>query len=648
MKKKITHRIITLFMVFIMLLGLISSTALTAAAEEDTPPPPPGVMINVDSEVYRNLNNAKNGLKAMAAMAKYPGTAAIFDGVFKAVFGDENDQIKAAIAVLNEKLDGIKQQISDMVEYISKKIDKSVLINAINEQINNYVILRPDYQEWYNHYNTTLKNLEAPKEETEEAKEIRLNDIEDFFLYIVNNENTQFHKKVKTLGISILDKHPLTGVDLLTAFDKLILYSYNWEHQGYERRIAFQSYAIGLYTNLAGISMAGLIVGIEDADMRLKDMPEGTEKRRLKTNRNDMATLLDELRAQTEEIYNMVEAHTINIRPDDERYYQVPGHELLLKATAVPKTVNPTYPNKPSRWVMSYDLYGGVLCDGMEKNKFFSKYNENGYYPQPYDGKSAPYPRSDWLISVYKDYGGLKTMYEIFFDKNEGGIELPGIIGLDDPNLAFVTSDWWYYDVDISSIRYFNMRLIDKSGEIKNIDYLAGVYTDFDEKDGIKYWYPHMMIGLIVIPVLKAGPPDGESFEISGMEESYSIPYSNDIVLSMTENELYSYEWLVDKDGNGFIPINNAGTESISLGTVDGSMNGYQYRCRVIYHNPTGDVKTYMSNIVTLNLSDSDTPQTGDTASVLRALLLMIILGAFIVFLTAFRAVRKRRYTIVK
>ena len=26
------------------------------------------------------------------------------------------------------------------------------------------------------------------------------------------------------------------------------------------------------------------------------------------------------------------------------------------------------------------------------------------------------------------------------------------------------------------------MRLIDKSGEIKNIDYLAGVYTDFDEK----------------------------------------------------------------------------------------------------------------------------------------------------------------------
>lgn len=41
MKKKITHRIITLFMVFIMLLGLISSTALTAAAEEDTPRLPP-------------------------------------------------------------------------------------------------------------------------------------------------------------------------------------------------------------------------------------------------------------------------------------------------------------------------------------------------------------------------------------------------------------------------------------------------------------------------------------------------------------------------------------------------------------------------------------------------------------------------------
>ena len=73
-----------------------------------------------------------------------------------------------------------------------------------------------------------------------------------------------------------------------------------------------------------------------------------------------------------------------------------------------------------------------------------------------------------------------------------------------------------------------------------------------------------MMIGLIVIPVLKAGPPTGSPLKFREWRKATVSPTAMILYFPMTENELYSYEWLVDKDGNGFIPINNAGTESIS------------------------------------------------------------------------------------
>lgn len=234
-------------------------------------------------------------------------------------------------------------------------------------------------------------------------------------------------------------------------------------------------------------------------------------------------------------------------------------------------------------------------------------------------------------------------MYEIFFDKNEGGIELPGIIGLDDPELAFVSSDW--RTINLNPLCYYYMGLVNKSGEIKNAN-LAEVYLSGENRDGISNWYPHMMIGLIVVPVLKSGTPGGAPIEVSGMAESYSIPYSKDIVLSVPENELYSYEWAVDKDGNGFMPIDGAESASISLGTVDLSMNGYKYCCRVIYHNPTGKVQTYMTDIVTLNLIDS-APLTRDTVSVLWVALL-IILGAVIISLATVRIAMKRKHTVIK
>lgn len=119
----------------------------------------------------------------------------------------------------------------------------------------------------------------------------------------------------------------------------------------------------------------------------------------------------------------------------------------------------------------------------------------------------------------------------------------------------------------------------------------------------MEYWNPNMMIGLIVIMELKAGAPSGDQTKISGMEESYNVPYDNDISLSVeNKGELYTYEWQVDKDGHGFMPIEGATSARYTLGAVDYSMNGYQYRCRIIYHALGGDAETVTTEPVTLNL----------------------------------------------
>ena len=656
-KLKFISRLMAMVLSVVMLLGLLPLSALAAEGEDDVPLL--GAMIDTNDEAYKNLNNAKAGLKAIATLSGYPGVGAVTDGVFGALFGSETEQIQAALAKISQQLDDIQKQMADLTEFLGRKIDIAELKDTLKTRIDKYTSVVPSYAEHNELFLARLAGLKEKDGETEEERNERLEAARDFYLYTVKNtkiKGEDFHMAVHSLGGTITMVDPSNGLDLFTAFDKLVLYSFNWEHHGYQYRVAFQSHVMTLYTNLSSISLAGLTVSIDEAEEQLKTMPEGTEKRKLKDEKATMETQRDNLKNQISKISNLADAHSINIRSIDERYYQVPGHELLLKATAVPKTVNPTYPNPPRGWVMNYDLFGGVLCDGdgMVKSNFKSKYNPTGYLPQPGDGKSAPYPTALWLMSVYKDYGGTKSLFDIFFGEDEGGIKRPNIIGLGDPNLSFVTSDWWFRNnyIQLNSgteidFQSYYMKLIDKSGKLREDNWLANVKMRLLEKDGIQDWNPNMMIGLILIPELKAGPPSGGEMKISGMAESYKAPYSKDILLSVEDKgELYTYEWQVDRDGHGFMPIDGANSASYALGTVDDSMNGYQYRCRIIHHVLDGDVETVTTEPVTLNLvkaGTTDNPQTGDNFPVV---LLIILAGLSAVFVVIFS--KKRQYKIIK
>ncbi len=572
-----------------------------------------GVIVETDDETYQYLGYTKTGLKAIATLSGYPGVGAVTDGLFGALFGSDTDQILKALDKISKQLDAIQTQMTNMTAFLANEIKVVSIKNALQGRILSYANLVPAYSIASRNFIGTLDQINKLPNETEQEKADKEKTSREFFLNNVNKSmlsGTDFNKAVQVLGENILQIDPINKADLFGAFDKLMLYGYKWEHHGYPYRIAFQAHVMALYTNLAALSMEGLTVGIDEA-----------EKNGNTADKLMMITLRDNLKAQISAVNAMAENHEIVLRPKDQRYYQVPGHELLLKAVAIPRTVNPTYPNFPNRWpndwIMSYDLFGGVICNGSSSvpgGVFCSKYNPSGYLPIPKDGISGPYPTADWFVNVYNDYGGLKNLYDIFFSEDEGDIDKSGIPDMNaNPIPPFTTSDWWKVTPFIVSLDCYYMKLIDKYGKPKegNDNWLANVITAGNSKDGIRDWNPHMMIGIVVIPQLKSSVPS--EMKISGMEESYKAPYSNNILLSVEDKgELYTYEWQADRDGHGFMPIDGAKSTSYALGPVDESMNGYQYRCLIIQHRLDGEAESALTDVVTLNLaatvSNSYTP----------------------------------------
>ena len=248
MKKVIIKQVFPLILIMLLLFGLMPLNALTAGEESNEPHL--GAMVDTDEESYQNLNTAKAALKAIATLSGYPGAGAVTDGVFGAIFGSEYGRIQDALKKISEKLTAIQEQISDLTEFLDHKIDLVSLKNTLEKRIYSYSDVVPDYLDSYDLFRDRLAGLAKKDNETELERNERIEATRDFYLYTVNNTELKFHSAVYTLGKIIINEDQLAGLDLFSAFDKLVLYSFNWEHQGYPYRIAFQSHIISLYTSL--------------------------------------------------------------------------------------------------------------------------------------------------------------------------------------------------------------------------------------------------------------------------------------------------------------------------------------------------------------------------------------------------------------
>lgn len=626
---------------FFLLLGAKPFIQANAHVPEEIPRAE--AIIDTEDEQYDNLNKGKNALRALAALSGYPGMGNVIDGSFGAFFGTEAGRIQQALAVISQKLDQIKSQIATMSDYIAQKVELARLTVTIQSRINEYTVVVPDLTTTNRTYIAALNKLEPKPDESPQEREARLNLIKSFYINVMNANNNKFHHDVITLGSRVIDSDVYTGLDLYTALEKLVLYSHNWEHQGYAARVALQSHVTGLYTSLATMSMSGLIVGIGNYEEEMGLLVYGSSAwNKLAAEKLLAEVQLGLLQDQIVTINHYADTHPIIIRPANERYYQVPGHELLLKSTAVPKTVSPTWPNPPSGWVMNYDLFGRVLCEAVPGG-FYGKYNTNGYMPVYGDGISAPYPSPEWLMAVHKDYGGNRSLYDIFASESEGNFSIGSLMS---PHCQFVTNQWQAIDLPSYAMTMYTMKVVNPDGTLVN-KWIANVITSGEALDGIRDYSPDMHIGLIVIPAQTVGlPEEQESIPVYGMEAEYSAPYKQDIVLSVSDRgDLSTYEWLVGKDDRGFELISGATNNSFALGPVDATMNGYIYRCRITYHALDGNVETFMSNPVVLNLQIIEEKAMNIPLIVTLSVVPVLVLGGVV---TLILLLKRRRTKLAK
>jgi hypothetical protein len=129
MKKVIIKQVFPLLLIMLLLFELMPINTITAGEESNEPHL--GAIVDTDQETYENLNTAKAALKGIATLSGYPGASAVTDGVFGAIFGTEYKQIQDVLSKINQKLNAIQAQISNLTEFIARKIDLASLKSTL-------------------------------------------------------------------------------------------------------------------------------------------------------------------------------------------------------------------------------------------------------------------------------------------------------------------------------------------------------------------------------------------------------------------------------------------------------------------------------------------------------------------------------------
>lgn len=270
-------------------------------------------------------------------------------------------------------------------------------------------------------------------------------------LYYETVGGNAFCDAVMLYGSKLLKIDIVTEKDIFQAYDQLAIVNYKWEHQGYERREAFQSAGLAMYTSLANLSRLSLIAHLQDERVQSRIIMLQTQLR-----------TLDE---QVKRVYDMSVLRQVKRRPDSQRFYQVPGHTKLLMA----------------------QTYRQVVPAVTKKDQVAV------WYIQPFISAGGnPVPDRNWFAQVYGDYGGSKNLYHIFYDSDEGGfIKATGT----DENAIFVADGLEYSQPAYH--RYVYAYFVSNNGKSSRDVVASWRYSNFTES--IWYHKDTNHIGLAVI-----------------------------------------------------------------------------------------------------------------------------------------------------
>lgn len=298
---------------------------------------------DIDTELLKN---------ALKAILKYAGEQIgdySSEKFLDAVFGDD-DHSAEIIAKLDEiegKLEDIEKQISNL----SKQLTKYAFATQVDNFISQYSVPIRTWLRAQDANRNEIDNVTDKKERAEQRKKFAENLMSKSDFTLLGKSVAYSAQDVVT---AILHPYTASGTNLFGAFDGLTLYTYKWEHQGYNDRITFQNYLIGEFIAitayaqyalreridvtksdpnrkdeyLTAVAWAKVLFGklpaYEDA-LNDPDYPAAAEAAGIDPN--------DDEDALVQQVLDMAEKQKVVPRPSSERYYQVPGHEIHFTAS---------------------------------------------------------------------------------------------------------------------------------------------------------------------------------------------------------------------------------------------------------------------------------------------------------------------------
>lgn len=345
--------------------------------------------------------------------------------LFDMMVGKDNTNQRAI-----DQLDSIQNSITQLSRQ-NEQLQKLVEQKALWSNITSFLNWEDDATNAFMTYYNSLRNIDAmlaagtitAEQAAKERKEIlciSLGDAQHM------GAISAFDKEVIKFADYLRDEKQYdlnASGNLFDIHQEAMRYKYYWEHQATEEMTVFRESALTTFMTMALVDRLSLMARIE----QLKE--DGEAYRTLESR-------LAEVNQAILDVANLKNA-TVQERPADERYYWKKGHEMLLKV-AVQKTLpnentkkglNDVEQNNPTGSSVQGLIYSWRSYDaGSKKIKEFQIY-------KPFWKSFTNYSNSvqtisyDQLKTIYDDYGGEKTLYEIFFSEDEGA--MPKIEGAD-------------------------------------------------------------------------------------------------------------------------------------------------------------------------------------------------------------------------
>lgn len=325
-----------------------------------------------------------------------------------------------------EKLDKLMEGQSKLQESMST-LSKQVTCSQLNTILNEFESLIASEQITNNAY-TTLRDIDKKEEDgvytDKEAYAARLQCLTKDLgstEETMSRVDLDIDKYTDKLASALLTSMKVTYEDGKTLNNDLfeinyqsLRRTYRWENQAYGDWIAFQNKALGTYAIAATVNRLSLLARIEKINDYNKTHPDS------KIYTDSIETRLKKLDKDVEAVKALTSREVV-IRDDAERYYWTPGHEILFYTT--PNTKDIPQENKKAG-------VGNSKASNNAKGLKVVKNNSGNYthtvkydFWKPfirYEGGDSPLVNYDQLNTILKDYGGKKSLYDIFFSKDEG------------------------------------------------------------------------------------------------------------------------------------------------------------------------------------------------------------------------------------